>query len=716
MPLSKILYKPGVNRENTRYTNENGWYVSDKVRFRQGTPEKIGGWARISSNTFLGVCRALWNWVTLTANNLMGVGTSAKYYIESGGAYNDITPIRRYSYTTTLTNPFSTTNGQNTISVSDTAHGAQAGSLVYFTGSSAVGGIPAAEINTRHTITSITDANTYVITVTTVATSTVSGAGGTVTAQYFINGRLLGTDPFATTNGSNVVTVTATDHGGQSGDYVTFSGATTVAGLDMNAEFSITVIDANSFTVTTSTAASSTTTGGGSAVRATYQITIGPEDQVAQVGWGAGAWGSGKWGGVGTFIPDALRLWSAMNFGEDLVFGPRGGGVYYWDATNGLGTRGVSIETLPGATDPPVVQNLVFVSDIYRFVFCFGANDVGTNVQDPMLIRWSDQESVTDWLPSAANQAGSLRLSHGSTIIAAVQTRQEILVWTDTSLYSLQYLGAPLVWGAQLLGDNISIVGPNAPSVASGIVYWMGVDKFYKYDGRVQTLSCDLRKYVFQDINPTQYLAYFSGTIEGFNEVWWFYASQSSQTIDRYVVYNYIENIWYYGNMARTAWFDAGLRDYPQAATYSNNLVNHEFGNDDNVSGVPQAINAYIESAEFDIQDGHNLGFVYRILPDITFNGTSTFNTNPQVTMTLIPMMNSGSGYNSPQSLGGSSSASVARTSTTTIEQFTGQVYVRVRGRQMIFKVESNDLGCAWQLGSPRIDIRGDGRATGSGA
>jgi hypothetical protein len=405
-----------------------------------------------------------------------------------------------------------------------------------------------------------------------------------------------------------------------------------------------------------------------------------------------------------------------MNFGEDLVYAPRGGGVYYWDATSGLTTRGVSIETLPGATDPPVVQNLVFVSDVYRFVFCFGSNDVGSDIQDPMLIRWADQESVTDWLPSATNQAGSLRLSHGSQIIAAVQTRQEILVWTDTSVYSLQYLGAPLVWGAQLLGDNISIVGPNAASVASGVVYWMGVDKFYMYDGRVQTLNCDLRKYVFQDINSTQYLAYFSGTIEGYNEVWWFYASQSSTTIDRYVVYNYLEKVWYYGNMARTAWFDAGLRDYPQAATYSNNLVNHEFGNDDNTSGIPVPINAYIESAEFDIQDGHNIGFVWRILPDITFSGTSSTNPNPSVTMTLIPMMNSGSGYNSPQSQGGSSSAAVTRTSTAVIEQFTGQIYTRVRGRQMILKVESSDLGSAWQLGTPRIDIRPDGRATGRGA
>jgi hypothetical protein len=714
VPLVKTLYKPGVNRENTRYTTEGGWFVSDKVRFRQGTPEKIGGWARISSNTFIGTCRSLWNWITLTANNLMGVGTSAKYYIEKGGVYFDITPIRQYNYTTTLTNPFDTTSGSDDVTVNDTAHGAQVGDLVYFTGASAVGGFTASQINTRHVIATVINANSYTIVLDTNATSTVTGGGGTVTAEYYINAKLLGTNPFATTNGSPTVTVTATAHGGSSGDYVTFSGASTVAGLDLNNQYVMTVVSVDSFTIVASANASSTTTGGGSSVRASYQITIGPGFQVPQVGWGAGNWNQGTWGGVGTFVGDAIRLWSANNFGEDLVFGPRGGGVYYWDATNGLSARGVNIETLPGAIDTPVIQNLVFVSDIYRFVFCFGTNDIGSSVQDPMLIRWADQESLTDWLPTATNQAGSLRLSHGSKIMAVAQTRQEILVWTDTALYSVQYLGAPLVWGAQLLADNISIVGPNATSVAAGVAYWMGVDKFYKYDGRVQTLNCDLRKYIYQDINTTQYLQYFSGTNEGFNEVWWFYCSSGTTNIDRYVVYNYMENIWYYGTMARTAWFDAGLRDYPQAATYSNNLVNHEFGNDDNVSGIPSAINAYIESAEFDIQDGHNIGFVYRVLPDITFTGSTT--DNPQVTMSLIPMMNSGSGYNNPQSLAGQSYAAVARTSTTIIEQFTGQVYVRVRGRQMIFKVESSDLGSAWQLGSPRIDIKQDGRATGSGA
>jgi hypothetical protein len=711
VPLSKIIYKSGVNRENTRYTSENGWYVSDKVRFRQGTPEKIGGWVRISPQTFLGVCRSLWNWITLQAQNLMGVGTNLKYYIEQGGAYNDITPIRTRNYTTSLSNPFATSNTSATVVVTDNDHGAQVGDLVYFSGATTVGGIPAAELNTRHVITAVGSVNQYSITVTTAATSTVASGGGTVVAEYFINTFKLGTDPF-TADGTTTVVVTATSHGALNNDFVTFSGATGTYASTFNAEYQITYIDANSYSITV---ASALTAGsyGGSNVLASYQINTGPATQFPLTGWGASGWGLGTWG-VGISSTDSLRLWSANNFGEDLVYGPRGGNIYYWDASTSLTTRGVAIETLAGALDPPIVQNFVFVSDTYRFVICFGCNDVGSATQDPMLIRWSDQESVTDWLPTASNQAGSLRLSHGSEIISAIQTRQEIVVFTDSSIYSLQYLGAPLVWGAQLLGDNISIMGPNALTVGSGVVYWMGKDKFYSYSGRVQTLQCDLRKYIFNDINLAQNQQVFAGTNEGFNEIWWFYCSANSTTVDRYVVFNYVENIWHYGTLARTAWTDAGLRDYPQAATYSYNLVNHELGNDDDETGTPVAINAYIESAEFDIQDGHNLGFVYRILPDLTFSGSTA--DNPSVVMTLIPMMNSGSGYNNPQSLAGSSSATVTRTSTTVIEQFTGQVYVRVRGRQMIFKIESTDLGVAWQLGAPRIDIRPDGRATGLGA
>lgn len=684
MPLRKILLKPGVNKENTRYTNEQGWYISDKVRFRQGTPEKIGGWARISSNTFLGVCRNLWNWVTLGFQNLMGVGTNLKYYIEQGGAYYDITPIR--------------------------------------------------------------------------ATTT------------------LGTDPF-TANGTTTVTVTANSHGASNGDFVTFSGATGTYASTFNSEFQITYINANSYTITVPTALTAGSYGG-SAVSAAYQINVGPAVQSPLVGWGAGSWGLGTWGN-GVAGVDALRVWSANNFGEDLVFGPRGGAIYYWDATAGLTTRAVNINTLGGTVtltiaspcvitlstrlaegtaiklattgalptgltagttyylvnvdgvtanlsttitgavintsgsqsgthsistlvDAPTKQNYLLISDTSRFLILFGTNEYLTNTFDPMLVRWSAQESVTDWVPSATNQAGSIRLSHGSEIITALQTRQEIAVWTDSSLYSLQYLGPPYVWGSQLLADNISIVGQNAVAIASGIVYWMGVDKFYSYSGRVQTLRCDLRRHVFSNINQQQYQQVFAGTNEGFNEVWWFYCSANSSTVDSYVVYNYAEDVWYYGTLARTAWIDSGLRDYPIAATYTYNLVEHENGLDNNETATPAAINAYIESAEFDIEDGQNFGFVWRMVPDLTFQG-STANT-PQVTMTMYGMNGSGSGFNTE------AAKNVSQVTSSTIEQFTNIIYTRIRGRQMIMKIESDQLGCTWQLGAPRIDLRPDGR------
>jgi hypothetical protein len=619
MPLKKLTLKAGVNKENTRYTSEGGWYVSDKVRFRQGTPEKIGGWTRISANSFLGVCRSLWNWVTLGGANLLGVGTNLKFYIELGGTYNDITPIR--------------------------------------------------------------------------ATSTINN------------------NPF-TGNGTTTVTVTDTAHGGITGDFVTFSGATGTYATTFNAEFQITIIDANSYTITTSIVIAAGSTGGASVVAA-YQISVGSEYSLPLVGWGAGGWGLGPWG-TGTPSTTSIRLWSQSNFGEDLVFAPRGGTMYYWSATSGVTVRGVLVSSLVGAdADVPTILNFMFISDTSRFVFAFGCDDYSSATQNPMLIRWSDQESVTTWIPAATNQAGSVQLSHGSKIVTAIQARQEIVVLTDSAIYSLQYLGPPVVWGSQLLGDNISIAGPNAVAVASGVVYWMGVDKFYKYDGRLQTLRCDLRQYIYQDINLDQADQFFASTNEGFNEVWFFYCSSTATAIDRYVVYNYFENngegAWYYGTMVRTAWLDSGLRNYPMAATGINNVVYHENGTDDNATATTTAITATIGSAEFDIDDGDHFGFVYRILPDLTFNGSTGANT-PQITMTLIPMQNSGSGYNVPISQGGNSDATVARTSTTVIEQFTGQVYVRVRGRQMILQIDSNTIGTQWQLGSPRIDIRQDGR------
>jgi len=717
MPLKKIMFRPGVNRENTRYAAETmgaggsmavqnataGWYESDKIRFRAGTPEKIGGWQRISTSTFLGVCRSLWNWVTLGLVNLLGVGTNLKFYLEKGGAYYDITPIR--------------------------------------------------------------------------ATSTINN------------------NPFALT-ASTTVTVTDTAHGCITGDFVTFSGATDIGGVGtnviasiLNREFQVTVLSANTYTIQIAVVPNATalagSPGGGASVVAAYQINTGAAYALPSVGWGAGTWSTGPWG-VGSSSISSIRLWSQSNWGEDLVFGPRGGAMYYWDATGTTSTRGVllsslggtvtltiaspcvitltealptgtgiqlattgalptglltgttyylenvqgltaNLSTTPGGAyintsgtqsgvqsisvleDVPKVQNLIFVADVNRFVFAMGCNDVGSAIQDPMLIRWCDQESILVWYPQPTNQAGSVRLSHGSRIVSAIQTRQEIVVLTDSTVYSLQYVGAPIVWSTQLLGDNISIIGQNAIAQASNVVYWMGVDKFYKYDGRVQTLRCDLRQYVFSDINLTQAAQVFAGTNEGFNEVWWFYCSNNSTVVDKYVVYNYLEDVWYYGTMGRTAWLDTGLRNYPVAATYSYNIVNHELGNDNNETSASLPIESYVASAEFDIDDGHNFGFVWRLLPDLTFRGSTTSNT-PQVTISLIPMQNSGSGYYNPRSEGGSDQASVQRIATVPVEEFTGQVYIRVRGRQMVFKVESTQLGTAWQLGAPRIDIRPDGR------
>ena len=616
--LKKLQQKSGVNRENTRYFNENGYYESEKIRFRQASPEKIGGWQRISSTFFQGVCRSLWNWVTLSGQNLLGVGTNLKFYIENGGAYYDITPLRV---------------------------------------------VPAAT---------------------------------------------LGANPFATTNLSTTVVVTDASGGWVNGDFVTFSGATAVGGLTLNGEYQITTIGTSvtTYSIQSATAATSTATGGGSSVVAAYQVNVGSAYSIPLVGWGAGAWGSGTWG-VGTASLSQMRIWNQSNFGQDLIFGPNGGGFYIWKANTSLTTRGVLISSITGASDVPLYQNLLTVSDASRFTFAFGTNDYGSSVLNPMLIRWSDQEDYLNWTPAATNQAGSLLLSHGSKIVAVLQARQEILVYTDSSLYSLQYSGPPAVWGSQLLGDNISLAGPNAVALASGIAYWMGVDKFYKYDGRVQTLRCDLRQFIYNDINLSQAAQFFATTNEGFNEVWFFYCSSNSTAIDKYVTYNYAEDVWAYGTMGRTAWLDSGLRNYPVAATYSYNIVNHEYGVDDNEGATTKAIYAMISTSEFDIDDGDRFGFVRRILPDLTFSGSTA--SNPQVTLTLTPMQNSGSGYNNPQSVGGISNALITRSATVPIEAFTGQVFIRVRGRQMILTMESNQIGCTWQMGSHRLDIRQDG-------
>ena len=702
MPLQKLQFRPGLNREGTIYSNEGGWYDCDKIRFRSGLPEKIGGWTQLSSLQYKGVARSIWVWLDGDAgvgNQYIGVGTNNHYYIYSGGVYNDVTPIVQ---TDTLTNPFTTASA------------------------------------------------------------------------------------------SSIVTVIDLSYSPGVGDYVTFSGGSTVGGILISGEYAVaTVPSSTSYTIVSSSPATSTATGGGT-VTAAYNYPSGLNVYTIGTGWGAGPWGRGTWGsGYSSGIGQQLRLWSNDNFGSDLVLAPRGGPVFYWQDSGTVSTRAqylsnlansttavtdaatftassttitvtlanapyiypymvitgtnitagtkVASTYLTGSTTVPITSPTtgsssgnynfsyagafvptqtyqVISSEVQEFLICFGANQYSPNNANtsfnPMTVRWSDQANQYQWIPIITNQAGEYTLSNGSYIMGARATRQEILVWTDSAIYSMQYIGAPYVWGFQILMDNISIMSPNCMITVNNITYWMGRDRFYMYDGTVKTLPCSLKQYIFEDLNQDQSYQVFAGANEGFNEVWWFYVSNSSQntSIDKYVVYNYLDQCWYYGTMARSAWLQTGTQPYPIAADYNNRLLNHENGNDDQSTSSTQPINAYIQSSDFDIGDGNNFGFVWRMLPDVNFN-SSTVN-QPSVTIQLQPRLNSGTAYNTNtdnptvQSSQNFSNSVPAYT----VNQFTGQVYTRVRGRQMAFRLQSTGQGVAWQLGTPRIDIRQDGR------
>jgi hypothetical protein len=706
VPLQKILFKPGVNRENTRYTTEGGWYECDKIRFRQGNPEKIGGWTQYASTTFSGVCRALWNWNTLAGESLVGVGTNLKYYILKGNDYFDITPIRK---TVTLTNPFTATNGSNIITIAEVDHGCVDGDTVIYSGSGIVGlgGNITAGVLAGTFVINFINNNSYTITVSATANATDaagSPGGGSVVTQY-------------ETNTGPEFQVPVTGWGAGPWGLGTWgNGQSTTSSLTLWNQYNFgqdliygprgqgiyywnAAVGYSPIQITISIAAPGIIT-----MPIDFSLPNGTDIMFTSTG----ALPTGLTVGATYFVVNSSGNTfsvAATNGGAPIT---TSGGQ---SGTQRISSRGVNLATA-GDADAPLFQNYIIVSDTSRFILVFGTNDYGSTVLDPMLIRWSDQETPYVWTPNITNQAGSVRISHGSEIVTAVQARQEILVFTDTALYSLQYVGPPFVWSTQLLGDNTSIVSPNAAVIASGVTYWMGVDKFYAYDGRVQTLNCDLRRYIFNDFNASQAQQVYCGTNEGFNEVWWFYCSKNSNTIDRYVIYNYLEKVWYYGNMARTAWLDSGLLPHPIAATYNSKLVQHEDGVDDVESGSPVAIAANISSSEFDIGDGHNFGFVWRVLPDLTFDGSTAPGSSggvlyptPEVTMTLYPLQNSGSG------VANSAGASITKGATYNItEEFTGQIYTRARGRQMIFKMASINLGTTWQLGAPRIDIRADGR------
>jgi len=697
--LKKLTLKAGINRENTRYTNENGWYESDKVRFRQGTPEKIGGWVRTSANTFAGVCRSLWNWVTLGYQNLLGVGTNLKFYIENGGTYYDITPI---SVAHTLTNPF-TTNGTTTVLVTDASGGYINNGYVTFSGATAVGG---QTIAGEYKITLI-GSTSYNITIS--AAATAATGGGTVRAVYQLSPGPEYAVPLvgwgSGTWGSGVwgTSASSTDtlriwNQNNFGQDLIF-GPRGGALYYWNATIGYT---ASTVTISIGTPALVTS-------------TINLPDLTAIVLQTTSALPTGLTAGTVYYT----RYVSATTF--NLSTTPTGALITTSGTQSGvqsISPSGIPLASLAAADNVPLSQTYFLVSDTSRFVICFGTNDYKDTTFNPMLVRWADKETVTDWAQSVTNSAGSLQLSHGSKIVTALQSRKEILIWTDSSLYALQFLGPPNWWGSSLLGDNVSIAGPNAAALASDVTYWMGVDKFYKYDGRVQTLRCDLRQFIYDDINLLQADQIFASTNEGFKEVWFFYCSANSNTVDRYVVYNYVEDngngVWYYGTLARTAWLDTGLRSNPIAATYVNNLVSHESGVDDAMLANPLPINATITSAQFDLDDGNNMAFVWRMLPDLTFRG-STNGTTPSLTMQLLPLKNSGSGYNDPKSVGGTSTEALqavvaTQTYPIDLDTYNGQVNIRIRGRQMAMRIASNQLGTQWQLGSPRIDLRSDGR------
>jgi hypothetical protein len=635
MPLTKLQFRPGVNRETTSYSNEGGWFDVDKVRFRFGYPEKIGGWTKFTGASFLGSCRAMHPWTDLNNSRLIGLGTSVKYYLnQDGGLFNDITPIRATTAAGDVT--FAAVNGSATITVTDVAHGAVSGDFVTFSGAASLGGnITAGVLNQEYNITGIIDGDTYTIEART---------AGTTIQDITVDGALDPTPVLA--------------DGSDSGN-------------------------------------------GGASVVGAYQISIGLDTSTFGAGWGVGFWGRGTWGSAAAtpIITSTLRLWSHDNFGEDLLINPRNGGIYYWDRSGGLATRAVSLDSLSGANATPTIAKQVIVSDRDRHVIAFGCDPEATpGVQDPLTIRFSAQESLTDWAATATNSAGELRLGSGSEIVTAVETRQQVLVYTDTALYAMQYLGPPFTFGINLVSENITTMSPLAAIAVEDNVFWMGLKEFYVYGGTVQRLPCTVRDYVFSDFNFNQREKVVASTNTAFSEIWWFYPSESSDVNDRYVVYNYMEQAWYYGTLNRTFWMDRSIYDNPIAAGTDNYLYEQETGFDADGS----ALTAYIESSQIDLGDGEQFAFIRRMIPDVTFRNSTAL--APTVQMTLKTRNFPGGAYLQ------STDKDIVKTASVPVEQFTDQVHVRLRGRSFALRVESDETGVGWRLGSPRIDVRADGR------
>ena len=709
MPLTKLQFRPGINREITAYSNEGGWLDCDKVRFRMGFPEKIGGWEKYSASTYQGTARRLHNWTALDSSDYMGIGTHLKYYIEEGGSFSDITPIRS---STTNSTTFSATNGSTTITVTESNHGAAEGDFVTFSSAVSLGGtITATILNAEHQIVSVTNANTYTFTASVAANASDSGNGGSATdAAYQLT---IGLDSQVGGTGWGAGLWGGTTAGALTTQLAEALDDSETA-IDVDSATGITAADTiliEEELITVGTISSNTLgTGGGPSTRGASGTTAATHSDNTIVRLAVGnassdddftGWGIAAVSGT----TREIRTWSHDNFGEDLLINPRDEAVYYWDKTNGLSTRAVLLSSLGSAANTPTVAKQVLVSDIDRHIIAFGCNTYGTTVQDPLMIRWSHQESAVNWTISADTTAGSLRLGSGSEFVQAVETKREILIWTDTSLHTMRYIGGDFIFGIQQIASNITIAGPKAAVATEDFVFWMGKDNFYIYAGGTQTLPCTVKDKVFLDFNRSQVDKVYAAVNSEFNEVIWFYPSETNSLAndgtgenDRYVIYNYIEKVWYYGSILRTAWIDRGTRSYPIAAA-SSYLYNHEIGYNDDTS----AMTSYIESAPMDIGDGDRFSLVQKVVPDLTFDGSVTSST-PAATFTLKAKNEPGESY------GNTDSGAATRTAVSPVELYTNQLNLRARGRSFAMRVDSSASNMKWKLGSPRVDIRPDGR------
>jgi len=640
MPLTKLQFRPGVNRETTSYTNEGGWFNSDKVRFRFGLPEKIGGWQKNGDNSFLGIARSLHTWVNLSGTKLTGVGTSLKLYINQGGEFYDVTPLRSTTAAGDVT--FSATNGSSVITVTDTSHGAAQNDFVTFSGAASLGGnITANVLNQEYQITEIVDTNSYKISAR--------------------------------------------------------AASTTIKSITVDGQISASAVTANS----------SDTGNGGSSVVGKYQINTGLTNVVTGTGWGAGTWGGGTWGTASALtVVNTLRIWTQDNFGEDLLSCVRDGGIFFWDTSaDTLGTdRVTALASLTGAdAETPTIAKQVLVSDRDRHVIVFGCDgETSIGTQDPLLIRFSSQESLTTWKAETTNTAGELRISSGSEIVTAVETKSQILVFTDVSVHSMQFLGPPFTFGVSQISENTTIMGPMAAKAVDDAVFWMGFEDFYVYNGQVQKLPCTVRSYVFNDFNSDQSEKVTAALNSSDSEVWWFYPSSSSTEIDRYVIYNYEEKVWYFGTLPRTVWLDRGVNNFPLAASTDGYLYDHENGLNDGSTNPPTPMTSFIESSQLSIGEGNNFVFLSRLIPDITFDGSIT--NGPSADFTLQARNFPGGQYLQTKD------SEVVQSATTPVEQFTDQAFVRLRGRSFAMKVQSDSIDTQWRLGTARVDARQDGR------